>query len=426
MAENEGVAAPAATTESAPAPETVTEATPKPSGSNPGEIRHSARANARAMGEKYAQAREAAREKHHSQEQPRNDAGQFVEGQAAPAAEPTQVLDGSATAEATASTEAAYAPPAGMVRIELPEGHPLRDQGTTHLDVAPSQERTIRAAVNAAARRADVEAAMARVQEEAAARQRAEAQLRFFQEHGNGFWTPEDQSLYNDILQSYAALGPEKAKQMADAYKRGREAEASAQMGKVAETADLEAINGHWQTEGERFRTEALAHLPTQYPGVTPHEVQQAIQMYAFELQRVQEGAWAEAQHQMSRAEFERRFAQSFRYSADDFLKVAGDYLKTRPGVIASSQGQKAAQELRERQIRAEAEAAERERRIEAAQRHATNPQRALGGVSTGQRTTDPTPAQPDRTKMSPGQIVRSARDAARALGEQYGQGLKR
>ena len=400
------VAAPAATTPSAPAPAE----TPVVTGTSAVEVKQSGRNAARELGKRFEQA-------HHAQTQPRAEDGKFVPvDTAAPAAEPAeQVLTESVTVEATAAPQAADGPPEGMVRIELPEGHPLRDQGDTHLDVPRDKERTFRAAVNAAARRAEVDAAERRVQEERVARLRLEAELKFVREQGSQFWTPEHQATYDDLARAYG-------QEAAGAYKRGQQQRAEGAMAEVREQADLQAVQQHWSGEGEKFRTEAYQVLPGQFPGLTQNEVDSAITMYAMEVKRVQDAAWANVAHTMSRIEFERRWAQGFRYSGDDFLAVAGDYLKTRPGVIAQSKAAIDAAALRERQIRADAEAAERDRMKNAGQRHATNPHRALGGVPTGSRTTDTTPAAPDLRAMTPEQIKRQGREAARALGASLDQ----
>lgn len=413
MSENETVAAPVVATEAPAAP--VTE-TVKPQATD----RHSARQGARALGEKYAQAREEARQ-HHSANQPRDEVGKFAGAPevAADAAASAQVPGGSATTEAT-TTQAVAGPPEGMVRIELPEGHPLRDQGKQYHDVPAGEERVWRELINSAARRKDVEAAERRFQEAEAARLRTEAALRFYQEHGNSLWTPEHQALYNDILQSYAALGPEKAKQMAEAFKRGVELEAQQKVGQVTEQADMAAVETHWSTKGEEFRTEAFRVLPDQYPGLQSHEIQTAIEFYARDVAQKQEAAWQRVQNQMTRAQFEREWARQFDYSGDDFFAVTGDYLKTRPGVIAEAGKAAQAAQLRESTIRAEVEAAQREKLIGASQRHATNPQRALGGVPSGARTTDTTPERPDPTTLTGTEIKRSGRERARAMGEAF------
>lgn len=413
------VAAPAAT-ESAPAPATGQEQQDtRPTGTTPREVQKSARAQVHELGTKFAEQQAKAREaRHHSANQPRAEDGKFTEAEAAPAATDSEALAVSATGEAT-TPPAADGPPEGMVRIEYPEGHPLRAQGETHIDVPAAYERSARTMVNSAARRQEAEAAERRAQEERAARLRVEAELKFVREQGSSFWTPEHQATYDDLLRAYG-------QEAADAYKRGQQQKAEGAMAQVREGADLEAITEHWQTKGNGFRAEAVRALPEQFPGLQPHEIETAIGFYAMEIKRVQDEAWSVAQRTMSRAEFERRWAAGFDYSADDFFKVAGDYLKTRPGVIAAQGQQQAAQQLRENQIRAETEAAKRQELIEASKRHATNPQRGLGGVSTPGSGTTNQPDAPDRHKQSPDQIRRSMRDEVRELGNRVGKAITR
>lgn len=133
---------------------------------------------------------EAAREK--ALGQPRKEAGtqtedgkpaggQFTKEQtdAAAAAAPASTPDGAPAAppEKTApTTPAAAKAPDGMVDVPLPEGHPWRDRGRSHIRVAKEFENETRAGINAAMRLRDVESERDRLAREnllAEARQKA-------------------------------------------------------------------------------------------------------------------------------------------------------------------------------------------------------------------------------------------------------------
>lgn len=387
--------------------------------------RGSARQRVHELGERREAAQRAAREaRERAQQQPRAQDGTFSAEQTAEAARAAAVADseaGSATGTETAS-EAADVPPQGMVRIELPEGHPLRDQGETYLDVPAAKERTYRTLVNSAARRAEAEQAQTQLAEERTARARVEAELRFVRERGDEFWTREDQALYDDIIASYTeGLGADAAKARAEAFKRGRQQEAQQAIAQVQDEADLAAVAAHWRNEGQVFQRAAHERLPQMFEGLTSTEVSEAIDMYARRLASIEEAAWAKNQHLMTRAEFDRRFADTVRYSDKDFFAVARDYIETRPGVLSAKRARAESADIQRRSIQADTEAAERGRLKDAGRRHAQNPQRALGGVSTSSASADTGDEQPDLTKMSPDQVRRYHREQAAKMGSAMG-----
>lgn len=423
-------AAPAAADASAAPAEPAAQPNPNETAT---ERKVSGRNAAHARGERLIADRQAAREararaqaqSERASEQPRAADGTFTEAERA--AEAARVAASAADPNAVPATgagtepKAVSGPPEGMVRVDLPEGHPLREQGRTHFDVPAADELHQRALVNAVTRRAEVEAAAQREAEANARAARLEAELRFVRERGNEFWTPEDQFLYDDIIKSYTpTLGAEGAKARADAFKRGREREAQSAIQSVHEEAELQAIADYWNNEGQVFRQAAHQRLPQLFEGLTSGEVAEAIDMYATRLASVERQAWENNKHLMSRAEFDRRFAQAMRYSDKDFFAVTRDYLETRPGVIQARRAKEQQAELQRRQVQADAELAARDKLKGAAARHRTNPQRELGGAVPSASVSSE-PEQPDRTKQSPDEIRRSGRENARRLGQAIG-----
>ena len=87
--------------------------------------------------------------------------GRFGKRHARPAAAPETPP---AAAPEPGETPGAETPPAapvaaGQIRIDLPESHPLREQGLSHIDVPEGSETQLRATINSWTRRADVERA---------------------------------------------------------------------------------------------------------------------------------------------------------------------------------------------------------------------------------------------------------------------------
>src|SRR5690606_36140074 len=104
--------------------------------------------------------------------QPRAEDGKWTQDAAPEAASEQPAVSDDAGAQATQPADAADAasvesqteqpaapPPTETVRIELPEGHPLRAQGLAHIDAPKEQERAIRSLVNDPVRRAELDAA---------------------------------------------------------------------------------------------------------------------------------------------------------------------------------------------------------------------------------------------------------------------------
>ena len=313
-----------------------------------------------------------------------------------------------------------------MVRIELPEGHPLREQGRTYHDVPAAEERSWREVINGATRRKEVEDAQKQLQERdrqiAEMRRQAllrDAEARFQQEKGSEFWTADHQQKYQDILDTYG-------QEDADAYKAGQIRKRDEAMVAVREEADEQAVQETWTREGRNFKAQAMGKIPQMFPGVTAQEVDTAVKMYAAELSAVESAMWQKAQHHMTKPQFARWFLENVGYSGEDFMTVAGGYLQSRPGVQQRSGQHQTAEALRRKQIEAELAEQKRLEMQAASQRHATNPQARLGSVASPARSTSTEDAPPDTTNMSPNAIKKMYRSGARALGDAVGNQRRR
>lgn len=423
------VAAPAVATTEAPAE--VEQAPTVPSGDSPGALRRDARRLARESGAKIDSVRQKAQEARERVEaQPRTESGKFTKEATAEAAEAAETVtppEAGGPAPGEPTPEAAVEPPAeGMVRIELPEGHPLREQGRTYHDVPEGEERQWREVINGATRRKEVEEAQKQLQERdrqlAELRRQAllrDAEVRFQQEKGSEFWTAEHQQKYQNILDTYG-------QEDADAYKAGQIRKRDDAMVQVRDQADEQAVQETWQREGVNFKTEAMSKIPQMFPGVTAQEVSTAIQMYAAELSTVENAMWQKAQQHMTQPQFARWFLENVGYSGDDFMTVAGGYLQSRPGVQQRNGQQQTAEALKRKQIEAELAEQKRLEMQAASKRHATNPQARLGSVASPARSTSTEDEAPDTTNMSPGAIKKMYRSGARALGDSVGNQRRR
>lgn len=413
MAETE-VAGATATEQAPPAAVPGSEEAPKqerPTGDSPDRMRESARSQVHKMGRELSESRrKAAEARERAQAQPRDDAGKFQE--AAPAEEPAE------EPPAGASEQQPAGPAEGMVRIEIPEGHELREQGKTHVDVPAGDAELYKGLINSGRRRREVEAATQLVEQERQARIRLESELRFLRERGGEFWTREDQALYDDIIASYTpTLGEQAAKARAEAFKRGREMEARQSLEATHTEAQRAEVGRKWQTEGQAFRRAAHSSLPTQFPGLTSEDIELGISRYMDWLGMQEDQLYEQSDKRMTREQFQLFLAQRLEgYSDRDFMALNEEWFKTRPGVMRAANSQKEAQELERRRIKAETEAAGREQLKDAAKRHATNPERNLGAAAAGPRSSEALADKPDFKNMSSDQIRRSLRESAKDI----------
>ncbi|WP_425153964.1 hypothetical protein [Candidatus Palauibacter sp.] len=183
-------------------------------------------------------ARSRAEELQRSREQARDDKGRFAAGESAdvqPSGGEQTPADGDA-AEGKSASPTGQPPPAdGMVRIALPEGHPLRDQGHSYLDVPEADEAVYRSQLNNPVRANELERLKTQWRNDRAelARLRAELDAMRDPEIQKLQLTPELEVVLNDLEQQY---GPEQAKLFRD----GIEAQRQRALGQKAESAMAE------------------------------------------------------------------------------------------------------------------------------------------------------------------------------------------
>lgn len=309
---------------------------------------------------------------------------------------PTEVAD-SEGAEAPSTTEAVEGPPDGFVRIDVPEGNPLRAQGRTHFDVPESEERDYRALVNGAARRAEVEDANRRAQEAERRAIELRAAHQFYAE-GGGQLTAEDQATYADLKRAWGD-------EAAEAFKRGKLAEIQQQVQGRQTEAAREYESQMWTTRATQFKAQKSVELHQQFPGISQQTLDTLFAAYGNHLSAL----FATGQNPQI---------------GEGFSDVARLYLNADPAVRArfDTEVQRRQSEVAEKakaEALQEAEAAEEARLKEMASRHATRIPAGVVTAQTGARTGEAS-EQPDRTKMTPRQArnagAAAARERARAI----------
>lgn len=191
----------------------------------------------------------------------RDEQGRFKAeaGQDAPQATP--VAPDTAPAEAPPAEDAKVddALPSGYVRVEIPEGHPLRERGKTHLTTAEGDAAETRAVLNQWRKNSEIEAAQKAVREAERSRLAAEADAQFWREQGQQFFGPDFDVQYKDIEQAYG-------KEAAERFKNGVLAEAQTKMMEARTEKVREQELGELQRHAEQFMTLAEQDARSRYP----------------------------------------------------------------------------------------------------------------------------------------------------------------
>lgn len=204
---------------------------------------------------------------HPSADQPRNEAGQFVSTDAP--------LTDAATApaeEASAPEPAALAP--GLVRIDIPAGHPLAHR-TDALIVPAEAEEYARWAVNNAVRREQIVEWESYAKAQEARAIEAEAALRAHTEVVEAdLLDPKTQHMLRDMARAY---GPE----YAEALKRGLIGDKLEQRKQeiVREISDSRLADDAERT-AQQFVNSAYAEAVNRFPEWTQHEFDAAMSAY--------------------------------------------------------------------------------------------------------------------------------------------------
>lgn len=341
------------------------------------------------------------------------------------AAEPGGAGSEAPPAEMRTADEPAEAPAAErptMVRIPIPADHPLRAQGAEYFDVLPDQEQVGRAAINAYARRKDLDAAAQR--EADLKKERDELRERLLRiESGQAAtakWqqTPEYQAAeakYHEIVDTFG-------QEAASAYWRGiqgdltklQEAEYGQRMSAIEAKEAAEA--------GERWVSDAwerASAIPADIRNLPTFSA-----MFDEEIQTFD-------------AKLERGFYPHIKdpeAAHKEFMQLFGARLLREPAVREIYQRERAAKAQQEQTQQSEAARVARERaeagraaveqfKKEAADKRRTNPPNPLAAVAGAARGGVSAPAgagEIDTSKMTAEQLKRHLRAGAREHARTY------
>lgn len=313
-----------------------------------------------------AEAKAAAGGEHHSKDQPRAGDGKFAAPEpsagdqppdpnatAAPALDATPP-DATATPQQgkPVAPDAAGTPevPEGMVRIDIPEGHPMRHRGDHYL-VPQGHEEYHRWAVNNTIRRNDVESAAKTARDWQQYANRLKAELEATREFTGGiFQDPAVIQQIDDIRKTY---GDEAAKR----FEAGLWAEQQGKVQELTQQQQAEAQKAEAVAYVNDFQQKAFAAAQRRYPEWSPQEVANALAAY---------GSWVEA-----------RGANELKL--DEFLKHADPVYLQNPQARAAAERRRSQRDEQQRQAAAKAEAdrlaaEERKKLEEAAARRAQYP----------------------------------------------------
>lgn len=310
------------------------------------------------------------------------ETGQYLPGAPGQAedveAAPKQAAEATPTEQESApEAKSAADLPDGFVLIDVPESNPLYAR-LRQIPVREKDANTIRGVLNQAANvEAQKEHLSRLIQErdtERRERLRLEAAMRFEREHASEYWTPTDQALYDDIVQTYSeTLGEDEAKRRAEAFKRGKLAEAEEARGKVVEEADMELERETIQSQAQLFTTVAIADAKNSFPHWSEGDVRAALQAY---------GAYMDVRaRQGNPVPFNLNDART----AAEWKKFAQAQYATHPAVQQARQEQlnQAAQQRAEQ----EAKDREQERLRAVAESRRTNPLGRTPGTQTSKTT---------------------------------------
>lgn len=281
----------------------------------------------------------------------------------------------------TATPEAASAPD-GLVRIELPEGHPLRERGRTHYEVrisSPEEEAEIRGLLATPIKQRELKEAHARVAEMEEKLLRAQAEAEVFNQSRSDPDLAEDWAIHDAV----AEVNPRAAallKLAIDAKSRDK-AE-----GRFTELA-TERLQQEVQQEAAAFRGRVQQVAETVYADI-------AHAPYFPELlQRAATAYGAEITAREARGEYGT-------HSEREFLLYLRPFVAAHPDASAVIRGRMDERQQAEREriaaeakAQAEADAKQREEeRLQAALvNRRTNPLGGLAvGLSTGRDTSPP------------------------------------
>jgi hypothetical protein len=281
----------------------------------------------------------------------------------------------------TATTEAAPAPEVAN-RIEIPEGHPLRERGRRYLDELTQDEA--RGVLNSHIKRAEIEQATQRALEVEQRAMRAEREAQALREALSGAYrNPEVAARYNIILQEWGEAE-------AARYLRGIEAEVAEQVSAKQQEADQDFHVRQAEAQAAEFQTRVMDTLvrTNRYEAWPSHvlaqKVDNALWTYGSDLRRAQITS-GQAQAPDLREFVEKYLDNEYRYSPE-----GRDHLSR--AVSAREQARQEALRKQERELLEKEQRAVLEASV-TAQR--TNPMGRLPSVVTGQTIPVTTAARP-------------------------------
>jgi hypothetical protein len=281
-------------------------------------------------------------------------------------------------AEAT-ETEQAITPVTTSVTVPVADGHPLRQRGREAFEVAPGDERDLRALLNSHTRRVELDQASQQLSEISAqlVESRADADYWRNQASSGGILSTEQESAYKDIKNTYGEAD-------AQNYRNGILANASTE---GLEQAKAEARQVHVQG----IAAEAASHFE--------HEVRQTLSGYGSICQ-----------------------ARGETPTPSGWYTYANAAYASKPEVAANQQTRAAEareQELMAAKAKVTKEARQREAKSleDAATRHATRP--GVVRATAGVRDHGTSAENQEINRMSPSQQKRARRARVRTWGQQ-------
>ena len=347
------------------------------------------------------------------------EGGRFVKTEATPAEESpaessssgTEDLDTIAASSASEAvvaeateTEQAITPVTTSVTVPVADGHPLRQRGREAFEVAPEDERDLRALLNSHTRRVELDQASQQLNEISAqlTESRADADYWRAQASSGGILSTEQESAYKDILNTYgeadannyragilATVGTEGLEQAkAEARQVHVQGVAAEAAGHFAQDAINDAMKGNPNTK-----------VPPQYPLWSEHEVRQTLSGYGSICQ-----------------------ARGETPTPSGWYTYANAAYASKPEVAANQQTRAAEareQELMAAKAKVTKEARQREAKSleDAATRHATRP--GVVRATAGVRDHGTSAENQKINMMSPSQQKRARRSRVRTWGQQ-------
>ena len=340
------------------------------------------------------------------------EGGQFIKTAEEPSVEDsssgTEDLDAAAGTEEAApeatDTEQATTPATTSVTVPIADNHPLRQRGREAFEVAPEDERDLRALLNSHTRRAELDQASQQLDTLNAQllESRADADYWKNQASSGGVLSAEQESAYKDILNTYGEADAQNYRNgiLANASTEGLEqAKAEARQTYVQEIAVQKASQFAQDAINDAMVGNPNTQVPPQYPLWNETEVRQALSGYGSICQ-----------------------ARGETPTPSGWYTYANAAYGSKPEVAANQKSHAAEQREQELQaakakVKAEARQREEQNLQDAATRHATRPGtvRATAGVRNPS-----TPAENQEiNKLSPSQQKRARRARVRTWGQQ-------